>query len=87
MKPAPVVTEAVRDGVDERPNLVVTVSRSSSATRSGVGAFAAAAMRWTASAGTTPMTEGQAASTASSTSSIRASLASSDGIRAMAGRE
>ena len=62
------------------------VSRSSSATRAGVGAFASARMRSTASEGITP-TAAHPASAASSTSSIRASLASSDQIRVMAGRE
>ena len=62
------------------------VSRSSSATRSGDGATAFRWIRSTASAGTTP-TLAHPSSAASSTSSMRASRASSDQIRAISGRE
>ena len=61
------------------------VSRSISATRSGEGGRATDRIRSTASAGTTP-SSAQPSRAASSTSSIRESLASSDQIRAMAGR-
>ena len=85
MEPTPVLTEFVRDRVDERRDIVVRLAFELGNSLRG-RRFAAAAMRSTASAGRTPMAD-QPASAASSTSSIRASLASSDQIRAMAGRE
>ena len=63
-----------------------SVTRSISATRSGVGTCARARIAATSSAGIAP-TSAHASSAASSTSNQRASLLSSDQILVMAGRE
>ena len=86
MEPAPVLAEALGDGVDERGDVVVRLAldlghalrRTAAARRTG--------SRATASPGTTP-TSPQPSSAASSTSSHPASFASSDQIWVMAGRE
>ena len=86
MEPATVLTEGRRHRVDERRDIVVRLAlelrHALGRRRDRVSAW----IRSTASAGMTP-TLAHPSSAASSTSSIRASRASSDQIRAMSGRE
>ena len=85
MEPAPVVAERLGHGVDERRH-VVTRHGLDLGHAGRIGGAARSPDRSHASAGTTPSCA-QPSSAASSTSSQRASFASSDQTRAMAGRE
>ena len=85
MEPAAVRAEVARDRVDERREVVVRLLLDLRDAGGG-RAWASARIARAASAGTTPISA-QPSTAASSTSSQRSSLPSSDQILAMAGRE
>ncbi len=86
VEPASVVAERLGNRVDERRDIVVGLALQLGDTLWRWVAAPGARIRSTASAGTAP-TCAQPSRAASSTSSIRANLASSDQMRVMAGRE
>ena len=85
MEPAPGRPELARDRVDERGQVVVRLLLDLSHA-AGVGTVAVERISCAASAGTTPVSA-HPSSAASSTSSQRSSLPSSDQILAISGRE